>query len=554
MSGVASAPLAQAIVAERMSLPAEAGAVDLLSQLTPHRRAQYQSDSRLRAEPAPDGADPAPRPFFRASAAEWVAFVLRMNALGMVTFVTKPKAVCGAFAVAKGDGKLRAITDARPANWCFIEPDRVNLPSPDALARIRIPAGATAFAARTDVSDFYHALRTPQWMWPYFCLPPVEAAALPVAARPSGRALGPVYPALTTLPMGFSHAVLLAQEAHLQVLDALAELFPRENRIGDPLCVDMELRAGRVLHALVIDDLLLFGTDRERVATTQLRYLAEGRRRGYAYKPEKLVAPTDGPAPALGLEFDGSAGTLRLGAAKMQALVAATRSAVRKGEMRAVDLQSLLGRWVWCMLPARPALSIFSAVFALTKRMARGSVKLWPSVKRELEAAADIAPLLEANLRLADPPLILASDASSTGLGVVGVRRSALAAGAVAPPHASVPGQRSALAGSLPGAALVPLVASKWRWEEHINALELRAAHVAVRWALRSSRPGGARVSVWSDSAVVVYVMRKGRSCSSALNNLMRAVASDLLRWDVRVEAEWIASKENPADAPSRAL
>jgi hypothetical protein len=466
----------------------------------------------------------------------------------MVAFVTVVTALCGVFAVDKTDGRLRAITDARPANWHFAVPDHVTLPTPDLLARIRVPRGATAYVARTDAADFYHSFRTPPWMWPYFGLPAVRAAALPRAALPDGAGEW-VFPVLKTLPMGYSHAVLLAQSAHLHLLDSMPELFPRCDRIGDPMCTDYTLRPGRVLHTVCIDDLLLFGLDPVAVAHAQQQYLAAGRRAGFIYKPEKLVLPTAGGAPVLGLEFDGRAGTLRLQPQKMQALVQATRAAVAAGQLRAVDYQSLLGHWVWASLPCRPALSVFSASFALAQQYRRGTVKLWPSVKRELLAAADIAPLLVANLSAPQFGRVVASDASATGLGVVAMPRLR----GVARLGTTVPGVNGATDAPVPAAAVSQIVSARWRWAEHINMLEMRAAHVAVRWVLRHALSGGMRVSLWADSAVVVGVLRKGRSCSVTLNRLMRAMASDLLRADVALDVDWVASELNPADAPSRA-
>jgi hypothetical protein len=456
-------------------------------------------------------------------------------------------ALCGVFAVDKTDGRLRAITDARPANWCFAEPEHVTLPTPDLLARIRVPPGAVAYVARTDAADFYHSFRTPEWMWPYFGLPPVRATALPRGAVPDG-VTGLVYPVLKTLPMGYSHAVLLAQSAHLNLLDSMPHLFPRCDRIGDPLCSDYALRPGRVLHAVCIDDVLLFGLDPVAVAHAQQEYLKAGRRAGFIYKPEKLVLPTADGAPVLGLQFDGRAGTLRLQPGKMHALVAATRAAAAQGQLRAVDFQSLLGRWVWAMLPCRPSLSLFSAVFALAQRYRRGTVKLWPSAKRELLAAADVAPLLVADLSARVFGRIVASDASSTGLGVVAMPRLR----GVAPPGSTVPGVSGAIAAPVPPYAVTKIVSSRWRWGEHINLLEMRAAHVAVRWVLRHALSGGTRVPLWVDSSVVVGVLRKGRSASVGLNRLMRAVAADLLRSNVALDVDWVASELNPADAPSR--
>lgn len=550
-SGVASAPPARAIRADVMSFPEAAAGVDLLHALPPALCARY-STAAPTAWTADSGADrppTPPKPCSLTGGREWPRFAARMWRAGAVVFLNIVLALCGVFAVDKPDGRLRAITDARPANWHFAEPESVALPTPDTIARLRAPFGAAIFVARTDAADFYHCFRTPQWMWPLFGLPRVRVGDLDLPAGAVPRDAGEwVYPALRTLPMGFSHAVLLAQSAHTHLLDTLPHLFSRADRLGDALCTDYTLRPGRVMHAVCIDDLLLFGLEPALVAHRQQQYLEAGRRAGYVYKPEKTVLPTADGAPVLGLELHGRAGTLRLAPSKMEALVAATRAAVAQRRMRAIDFQSLVGRWVWAVLPCRPALSIFSAVFALAQRMRRGTVALWPSVCRELTAAADLAPLLLADLTAQPFGVTVASDASSTGLGVVALRGVT----AAVPPGASVPGVSSVAATAVPPHCASTVVSSRWRWAEHINVLELRAAHVALRWVLRHALPGGVRLSLWTDSAVVVGAMRKGRSGSTSLNRLLRAVASDLLRAGVSVDVDWIQSALNPADAPSR--
>ncbi len=578
LSGAAAAPTARALVADMLSLPQAAGAVDLLSALPVGRRLQYASAANTlwRATDRPATAahgvttpewdergarlSAPPKPCKLASAAEWAKTVTRMYNAGMIAFPQNIVAECGIFAVDKTDGRLRAITDARPANWHFAGPDPVTLPTPDVIARLRAPPGTTIFVARTDAADFYHSFKTPEWMWEYFGLPRVRARDLPAAARAAflrSRRRGAVdddewvQPALCTLPMGYSHAVLLAQEAHIALLDTMPELFARRDRLADPMCTDYTLSAGRVLHAVCIDDVLLFGTNEALVALRQRLYLRAGRSAGFVYKNEKLVLPTADGAPVLGMELHGREGTLRLKPEKMEALVAATRAAVNRGVMRVVDFQSLLGHWVWASLPCRPALSILSAVFALAQSMRRGTVSLWPAVRRELLAMADIAPLLAANLHARAFGRVMASDASETGLGVVAID-PALAPDR-APALSTVPGVRAVVGGPADARAVTPIVSARWHWKEHINRLEFRAAHTALRWVLRHALPGGVRVSLWSDSAVVVGVLRKGRSCSTPLNRLMRALAADLLLANVSVEADWVPSALNPADAASRA-
>src|SRR5680860_215483 len=58
------------------------------------------------------------------------------------------------------------------------------------------------------------------------------------------------------------------------------------------------------------------------------------------------------------------------------------------------------------------------------------------------------------------------------------------------------------------------LVSAPWRDEEHINALELRAALLAVHWALSAPSSLCSRVYILLDSAVAFFSLWKGRSSS----------------------------------------
>ena len=54
------------------------------------------------------------------------------------------------------------------------------------------------------------------------------------------------------------------------------------------------------------------------------------------------------------------------------------------------------------------------------------------------------------------------------------------------------------------------------------------------------------------DSAVVYYILRKGRSSSSHLLSVYRRLSSLLLASGLSVTPIWVPSAANPADAPSR--
>ncbi len=148
----------------------------------------------------------------------------------MIAFTTKPKAVNGLFGVDKDNGAaIRLIVDARPVNSMFIPSPHVVLPTPDLIAGFHVPDGADLHAAKIDLDNFYHRIRLPPQWWPFFALPPINSSALALDRFPPNTM---VYPCCTTMPMGFSHAVFLAQSAHEHLIDTRVPLLSRLDRIS----------------------------------------------------------------------------------------------------------------------------------------------------------------------------------------------------------------------------------------------------------------------------------------------------------------------------------
>ena len=82
---------------------------------------------------------------------------------------------------------------------------------------------------KSDLSDFYYNLRIPAWMSRWFALPAVPGW---LVGKPE-RALVDV--GFGVLSMGSSHAVVLAQEAHLEILRRAGLPFERRLVDGEPL-------------------------------------------------------------------------------------------------------------------------------------------------------------------------------------------------------------------------------------------------------------------------------------------------------------------------------
>ena len=146
---------------------------------------------------------------------------------GMVSFTSAPMVVNGLFGVGKPDGSMRLIVDARPANACFRLPPKVRLPSPEVLGGLVMQEGRRVFTAKCDLDNFYHRLRVPAWLRPYFALPPVPRHQVAVdESESAGDNTEMLFPCLTALPMGWSHSVYLAQIAHEHIVYCKRTLCP----------------------------------------------------------------------------------------------------------------------------------------------------------------------------------------------------------------------------------------------------------------------------------------------------------------------------------------
>lgn len=513
--------------ADLISLPSDAGTASLLDLLPPHLSAIYNDPQQLLLPTPRPGRQPTPASM-GINPLQYIKLIKRMLAVGMISFTHHPKVVNGIFATPKPDGGQRLIINARPCNHLFSDPPPVALPTPDVTAKIVVPPNSKLYIAKVDIDNFYHRLLLPEWMWPYFALPPVSSAAIGLA--------GPdtlVYPCCRTLPMGWSHSVYVAQAAHEYFLVDKVGLDAKSL-----LTAGSDSKLDRTRLQLYIDDTVFFGLDRDDVAALQSRYMNALTAVGLPPKLSKVVLPTCEPVECLGLEVDGVKLTIGLSASKLRDLIDLTRLFLMEGECSGAQLSHLVGKWTWAAMACRPSLAVFSAVYTFINRAQFRIFTLWPSVRRELITIMNLAPLLRSSLTDLWCSRVVAVDASTTGMGVVST------------PFVS----------NQPDDYLHPstrwsvIVSSQWRDNnEHINSLELRAAATAVKWSLSyPSCSPGRKLLLFSDSQVAIGSLSKGRSSSPLLLRRLRAISASLLASGLRLLLYWIPSELNPADEPSR--
>jgi hypothetical protein len=459
----------------------------------------------------------------------------------MIRFSSSAKAINGVFAVPKDSSNDRLIIDARNCNKMFLKPEKVELPGPDYTSRLA--ADRPFFVAKVDLADFYHRIRLPSWMHEYLALPPLtenELSELGVSADCQ-------YPLLTTLPMGWSHSVLVAQRAHLELIRR-SGLIPESSFV----CSGNDFRLDRLRVQVYIDDVIFYGPDSSEIARVQDDYCNLVDAAGLPHKPSKRFAPTADGLLCLGLLVHGRRRTVGMDPRALRMLSLETEKLIHRGFCSGLELASLVGRWSWAFLVSRPAFSVFRSVYRFIRVANRRRFRLWDSVARELQVASGLAPLLVADLAQEFHPTVVATDASSTGLGVVALDSSASTVRELVTSSGASLSSPGELPSRLRHARQRTIVSSRWQTREHINVLEMRAVFTALRWVVSRPSAFGSRVLLLTDSMVVAFAIRKGRSSSFPLLRLLRSLAAIQLASSVRLVVNWVGTTQNPADLASR--
>ena len=565
------------LVASCVSLPDSVSGVPLLSLLPEKAVALYGSpDGGLLLE-SPRCSRVHPK-VHCTSPEEWRKIVLLLRSLCMVDLVdgSRVKCVNGAFGVSKGDGKIRFICDGRPANSRFVESPYVRLPSPSDLASLFVPGDGSAtplYVAKIDLSNFYHHLRMPEWLCSYFCLPPlvIDGAM--------------VYPRLLTLPMGFSHAVYLAQLVNEHVLysSPSAPLSPEGNLLN---LVSPFLGSGMV-HSTYIDDLGMMSTVRDTVASAYRACIDRYAQCGLVVNVKKSVEPTCDGVELWGVVIGAGGGAVS--PSKLMKLAHCTVRLLSAGVATGLQVSAVVSSWTWAMLLRRPALAVFSAVYRFIQVAQRRKFELWPSVRTELLNAVLMAPLYAFEFGSTFHQKVVATDASLFGAGMVTAPLTAEMFGCCWPlstdkhgllaPYGEVDARRAvgvrqpALDVDFPPLPEVRHVertlAAVERWStvlsypfryssvyapDTIAVLEFRALLSAVKWMMSVPSCARSRVLALTDNSNVYYAMRKGRVSSYSLLRVQRKVNALLLASGIGVLPCWVPSALNPADGPSRAF
>ena len=138
-------------------------------------------------------------------------------------------------------------------------------------------------------------------MWKYFALPAVRAGDVGRGDDFGGDEVM-IHPCCTTMPMGWSHAVFLAQSAHEHIVKVRVGL-----DADDAVSHSTDIRLDRVRHMIYVDDFVLIGLHHHSrtMSNIQSRYASVMSNLGLPTKPSKHVDPSSEGVKCIGVVVHG---------------------------------------------------------------------------------------------------------------------------------------------------------------------------------------------------------------------------------------------------------
>ena len=559
------------LIPEKMALPIEgaAGQVDFLDVLPAELKALYHPSSRAALRnPPPRWQElekiPVTKGYHERDYPEIIRKLVECGILRLRR--QKPRVVNGLAGVKKDHDKIRLIADCRRANLWFIDPPSVQLPSPSDIVDLVItPASSDDLhvcVAKSDINAFYHRLRLPDWMCEFFGFPKLEI---------DGETWWPVG---ATLPMGFSHAVVIAHTTNISICRPVVA---SANVAVIGIDNFLDTRVQRSAAGFYLDDNFQISTQSklEKVNRFQLRMVAALEEEGLQSAPKKLVLAEHytPETDVLGIAILRS-GEVFPKASRLSALIHDSQTLMARRRASGKALSSIASRWVWTCLINRASLSILQHVYLELDQEADSTSTVSDEVASEVNTLCRLSPLFSANLFACFADVVLATDASLSGGGVCvaevtqaqardfysrRVRRGWWSSAASEehveesnPLNFQMDPAVVDLIGKLEWRTVVSY---RFRFEEtRIVLLEARALLTGLRWLASDPRHFGRRVIIFLDSQSLLGAVVKGRSSSTRLNRLCRRLAAIFLATQIKPSFLWVASSLNPADAPSRGV
>ena len=352
------------------------------------------------------------------------------------------------------------------------------------------------------------------------------------------------------------------------------------NEVGElrSRCVVSENQAGVYLH---VDDTVVITAAQSKLHADDLMVaFAESMEEVGFIVPERMKS--EHIVKVVGFEVDQRRALFKFPAKKAWLLRNTLKYMARQSFVDVDLLRAVVGIYMHGAQLNRDLMTIPFVIYHMIERCEGEVVRMWPSVRRELQAMSSAVVFMQCQVSRTFSDVVWASDAQGAGegdlggFGVVCTKVSESELRALRESGETLGRSVARLDGTLSGVKnpykpLVPTVpytllpeslfdldrwceveAGRWSFQDHITLGELRGVLKIVE---RLAANVGAHEKVHfslQDNQVCAATMSKGRSASWPIMFLLRKKASLCLASALRLILPWVESKRMPADEISR--
>ena len=516
---------------------------------------------------------------------------------GMITFGQSKRALITPFFVTKKNGKLRLVLDCRATNGLFRPPPDIAMAAGYsfgqlALHKDRDSAGERRklFTAQSDIKDYFYSIGMPEYLFPFFCLPPIRPAKLsgriPELAGLEGS-VADIYPQMKVVPMGWSWAMFFAQRIHQHQVMIGAGI-SHEQVLVDGRPPPM-LDDGKSIVIPYADNLNVIGINKQDVQNIKDKAVARLRQVGFRVHEEEDASTT---AKALGFIIDGDQLRVHPVPEKRDKVISVLRWLSQRPKVTGKCIERIVGHCIHFFMLKRELLSIFRSVYDFKTAHYSSPSRLWRTAADECRWAADLLWICESDLAKEWSGHATVSDACLTGTATCALNLNSLQAHSIGANRELWRYKGSTISIKArdvvqkldpfcdvrtvfdPGLVNDPFqlnsefqnvpyhiscsdewkfqFSSRMKMKEHITILEGRATVQSIRHKCRSSQHFNKHHIHFGDNLGMVLAFDRGRAKSIPLLLCCRRAAAFSIACGCQFHHRWVPSEWNAADGPSR--
>lgn len=508
---------------------------------------------------------------------------------GMLTFGHSCRASITPFFVVKKSGKLRLVLDCRQANEHFKPPPDIAMAAGYSFGQLVVEHDQEVFVAQSDIKDYFYSIGLPDYLHPFFSLPPIRSDLL------SGRipelcGRDPslvIFPQMKVVPMGWSWAMFFAQRIHQhQVMIGAGIPHHRVLADGRPAPV---LKDESVVIVPYADNLNVIGTNKDEVQRVKDQAVAQLRKVGFRVHEEEDASLE---AKALGFIINGSKRKIFPVPEKRDKVIQCLIWLSRRPRVSGRVVERIIGHCVHFFMLRREMLSIFRSVYDFKTAHYNKQVRLWRSAADECRWAANLLWICESDMGKQWSGEVTVSDACLSGTATCSMEIHAKDAAEIGSTRelwryksrSSCVKAREivrqldpfkdieTVSAELPRLDPFQLnldfqnvpqeLAQSDHWKvqfssrmfhkEPITVIEGRATVQSIRHKTRSCKHFNKRHLHFGDNLGMVLAFDRGRAKSFSLLVCCRRACAFSLAAGCQFHHRWLPSEWNKADGPSR--